>query len=102
MAKTVLLMVRTPSVAQDVQERLHMPEFRLLAGHTLDDLKQALASEKVDHVIFGGGLDIETRLDMVREVFRSSNSTTVHMNSPSGPETFFPFVKTLLSGLRDT
>lgn len=101
MAKTVLLMVRTPSVAQDVQKRLQVREFRLLAGHTMEDVKQALASENVDHVIFGGGLDIDARLEMVREIFRSSSSTTVHMNSPSGPETFFPFVQALLSGLRD-
>jgi hypothetical protein len=50
-------------------------------------------------VIVGGGLDLDTRLRIVRSVFESSSSTTVHMNSPSGPDSYLPFVRAMLRGL---
>jgi hypothetical protein len=59
-----------------------------------------LRQAEVDHVIIGGGLDIETRAELVREVFYSSDRATVHMKDQmSGPEGFLPFVRAVLAGL---
>lgn len=49
--------------------------------------------------MIGGGLDLGVRLEVVREVFQTSQSTTVHLNSPSGPASFLPFVHAVISGL---
>jgi hypothetical protein len=48
----------------------------------------------------GGGLEI--RLEVVREVFQSSDRATVHLKDHlSGPEGFLPFVRSVLRGLQD-
>jgi hypothetical protein len=50
----------------------------------------------------GGGLDLDTRLAVVREVFQSSDQTTVHLKDQmSGPEGYLPFVRSVLTGLND-
>jgi hypothetical protein len=49
-------------------------------------------------VILGGGLELDVRLQIVRSVFENSASTTGHMNSPSGPESYLPFVRAVLRG----
>ncbi len=48
------------------------------------------------------GLDLETRLAVVREIYESSDHATVHVKDHiSGPETFVPFVRAVLVGLKD-
>jgi hypothetical protein len=50
----------------------------------------------------GAGLDLETRLEIVREIFLTSDKTTVHMKDfASGPDGFLPFVRSVLTGLAD-
>jgi hypothetical protein len=45
---------------------------------------------------------LETRLEMVREIFQSSDTTTVHMKDhASGSQGFLPFVRSVLHGLTD-
>ena len=51
-------------------------------------------------MIIGAGLDLEIRLAIVREIFQSSNTTTVHMKDrASGMEAFLPFARSVLHGL---
>jgi len=77
-------------------------DVELFAGTDLHGLRAVLVDEDVDHVIVGGGLDIATRAEAVREVFRLSDRATVHMKDQlSGPEGFVPFVRALLRGLAD-
>ena len=102
MTKNILLIGRTPSVIDDVISQVQLPNIHLLAGgSTIQDVRTTFGMQPIDHVIVGGGIDLEQRIKIVREVFNSSNSTTVHMNSPSGPESFLPFVKSVLSGIKD-
>lgn len=95
----VLLVGRTPAVIADTVERLDVPAVTFFTGSSLADVAAVLERTPVDHVILGGGLELETRLHIVRRVFESSKSTTVHMNSPSGPDSFLPFVRAVLRGL---
>jgi len=44
----------------------------------------------MDKVIVGAGIDLETRLQIVRHIFESSDSTTVHLT--------LPFVTSILWG----
>src|SRR4030095_6584532 len=54
----------------------------------------------IDIVIMGAGIELEKRLEVVRYVFNSSNTTTVHMKDrETGPEGFVPFINRVLSGL---
>lgn len=81
---------------------LGQKDVELLTGTDLAGLRAAFADEDVDHVILGGGLDIATRADAVREVFRLSDKATVHMKDQlSGPEGFVPFARAVLRGLAD-
>ena len=100
MTKRVLLIGVMASVLDDVRQQLQMPDIELLAGTEARDVRPAFAQADVDHVIMGGGLDLETRLEIVREVFQSSDRATVHMKDQmSGPEGFLPFVRAVLAGL---
>ncbi|MDN5916315.1 MAG: hypothetical protein L0I76_14640 [Pseudonocardia sp.] len=94
----VLLVGRTPAVIAEVLEQVDAPATTFYTGNSLEDVVAVLERTQVDHVILGGGLDLDTRLQIVRSVFESSTSTTVHMNSPSGPDSYLPFVRAVLRG----
>src|ERR1043165_7537590 len=54
----------------------------------------------IDIVIMGAGIELEKRLEIIRYVFNTSNTTTVHMKDwETGPEGFVPFINRVLSGL---
>lgn len=95
----VLLVGRTPAIIAEVLEQVDDPAVTFYTGSSLEDVAAVVERAQVDHVILGGGLDLETRLQIVRSVFESSTSTTVHMNSPSGPNSYLPFVRAVLRGL---
>jgi len=96
----VLLVGRTPAVIADVLERVDAPTVTFFTGNSLEDVAAILKRTPVDHTILGGGIELDTRLQIVRTVFESSTSTTVHMNSPSGPDSYLPFVRAVLRGLK--
>jgi hypothetical protein len=100
--KRILLLGVLPTVLDDVQQQLQMPDTEFLGGNGVDDVRSAFANADIDHVIMGGGLDLETRVEVVREVFQSSDRATVHLKDHmSGPEGFLPFVRSVLVGLKD-
>ena len=102
MTKRVLLLGRRGVVVEDVQQQLRMPDVQLFAATGLDGVRSAFAQADIDHVIMGAGLDLEARLEIVREIFLASDTTTVHMKDfASGPDGFLPFVRSVLSGLAD-
>jgi hypothetical protein len=84
MTRNVLLLGRLGVVVEDAQRQLRMPDVRLFAATGLDGVRSAFAQADIDHVIMGAGLDLEVRLEIVREVFRASDRTTVH--DPVEPE----------------
>jgi hypothetical protein len=100
--KTVLLLGLTGVVVEDVREQLQMPDVQLLGGTSIDDVRSAFRRVAVDHVVMGAGIDLEARLDIVREIFQASDATTVHLKDRvSGKLGFLPFVRSVLRGLDD-
>ena len=100
--KRVLLLGLTGVVVEDTRAQLDLPDIELLGGGGIEDLRTAFATGPVDHVIMGAGIDLETRLDIVREIFRTSDTTTVHLKDRgSGKEEFTHFVRSVLRGLGD-
>jgi hypothetical protein len=98
--KNVLLVGLTSIVIDDARDHLDMPDLRLFTGNGIDDVRSAFAQARIDHVIMGAGIDLETRLAIVREIFQSSDTTTVHMKDrASGKEAFLPFARSVLRGL---
>jgi hypothetical protein len=54
----------------------------------------------IDIVIMGAGIELEKRLEIVKYIFNTSNSTSVHMKDwITGPEGFMPFINNVLTGL---
>ena len=99
-AKNVLLVGLTGVVIDDAREHLDLPDLHLFTGTGVDDVRSALAQARIDHVIMGAGIDLETRLAIVREIYQSSDTTTVHMKDrASGKEAFLPFARSVLHGL---
>jgi hypothetical protein len=102
MARSVLLLGRLGVVVEDAQQQLRMPDVRLHLATGLDEVRSAFAQADIDHVIMGAGLDLEARLEIVREIFLASDKTTVHLKDfASGPDGFLPFVRSVLAGLAD-
>lgn len=101
MTKKVLLLGRTGFVLDEVQRQLQMPDVQFFAGTGIEAVRSVFAKENIDHVIMGAGLDLDIRLEIVREVFQLSDTTTVHMKDrAAGPEGMLPFVRSVLSGLQ--
>ena len=102
MTRNVLLIGRTGVVIDDVQQQLRMPDIRFFGGTGVDDVRAAFAQAAIDHAIMGAGIDLETRVQIVREIFLASETVTVHLKDhASGPQAFLPFVRSVLSGLKD-
>jgi hypothetical protein len=88
------------SILLDVQQQVARPNFEYFRGTSVEDIRSVFARTTIDHVIMGGGLPLETRLEMVRVIFESSETTSVHMKDvASGSQGFLPFVRSVLSGL---
>ena len=102
MTKNILLLGRTGVVIDDVQHQLDIADIQLFGGTGIEDVRAAFTRADIDHVIMGAGIDLETRLQIVREIFQLSDTTTVHMKDhASGPQGFLPFVRSVLRGLKD-
>jgi hypothetical protein len=100
--KRVLLLGVVAAIVEDVQQQLQMPEIEFIGGTSVDDVRSAFAQADINHVIIGGGLDLEVRLKMIQQVFLASDLASVHMKDQmSGPEGFLPFARSLLIGLND-
>ena len=102
MTKRVLVLGLMPSLLDDFRRQLNMPDVEFVGGTGVDDVRSAFVQGDLDHVILGGGLNLQTRLEAVREVFQSSDKATVHLKDHlSGPEGFVPFARSILQGLSD-
>ena len=100
MTKNVLLLGRTSAVIGDAEQQLNMPGVQHISGTGIDDVRAAFTRLRIDHVIMGGGLDLEDRMRIVRQIFQLSNAAAVHMkNREPGPEAFLPFARSVLRGL---
>jgi DNA-binding response OmpR family regulator len=95
---TVLLVGRMRTVLDEVQARLPTDNIILLLATNLQEVKAAFASNTIDTVIMGAGIELDQRLEIVRHIFEASNSTTVHMKDrDSGPEGMLPFAVKIIS-----
>jgi hypothetical protein len=102
MTKKVLLLGRRGAVIDDVQHQLEQADIELFGGTGIEDVRSAFAQADIDHVILGAGIELETRLQIVREIFQLSDTATVHMKDrATGPQGFLPFIRAVLRGLKD-
>jgi hypothetical protein len=100
MSTKILLLGVLDSILADTQQQVARPNFEFFRGTSVEDVRSTLAQTNIDHVIMGGGFELETRLEMVREIFQSSDTTSVHMKSHiPRSEGFLPFVQVVLRGL---
>jgi len=77
-----------------VKDQLQMPDVPLFGGTGIDDVRTTFGRTSIDSVIIGGGIDPETRLEIVREIFLLSETTSVHMKDvAAGPQGFLPFLQ---------
>ena len=98
--KTCLLLGRQATVVEDIKDNIDVTNINLISGTSLQDVKSAFDQHHIDLVIMGAGLEIQDRLDIIKYIFETSHSTTVHMKDwDSGPPGMLPFVKGVLNGL---
>ena len=83
-------------------DQLTVKNVEYYAASNVAEAQQAFEKNKnaIDIVIMGAGIELENRLEIVRYVFKTSNTTSVHMKDwASGPEGFVPFINDVLTGL---
>ena len=98
--KNCLLLGRKGIIVDDVKESIDATGINLFGGTNLQDVKDTFDQNKIDVVIMGAGLDIADRLEIIRHIFETSKSSTVHMKDwDSGPSGMLPFVNGVLNGL---
>jgi len=98
--KNCLLLGRKGIIVDDVKNSLMVKGVNLFGGSNLQDVKDAFATDSIDIVIMGAGIDIKDRLEIIRYIFDTSKTTTVHMKDrDSGPAGMLPFVNGVLRGL---
>jgi hypothetical protein len=97
---TVLLVGLKPENMEKATHQLQTLPVQLMTATSVPEVESAFESARIDHVIMGAGLDIETRLAVVRYVFTVSTSTSVHMKDfGSGSGGFPSFAGRVLAGL---
>ncbi len=102
MTKNVLLLGVKRDHIREFAKQAGLSDFRLFSGTGLDDLRSVFTHTNIEQVVIGGGIDLKTRLEIIQEVFRSSDRTTIHMKDQiSGPEGYVSFARAVLSGLKD-
>jgi hypothetical protein len=102
MTRNVLLLGRKGIVVDDVKNELQMPDVQVFGGTGIEDVRAVFARATIDHVIMGAGIDLQIRLEIILEIFRLSETTTVHMKDvASGPRGMLPFVRSILMGPED-
>lgn len=102
--RTVLILGRRHSVVDGAERQLELelPGTHVHEGISIEDARAAFAQTNIDHVIMGAGIELEDRLQIVREVFQTSDTTSVHMKDrASGPDGFLPFIRAVLRGLQE-
>src|SRR4030095_14844988 len=83
-------------------DQLTIKDVQYFAAPDLKTAQQVFEENNnaIDIVIMGAGIELEKRLEVVRYVFNTSNTTTVHMKDrEKGPEGVVPFINRVLSGL---
>jgi hypothetical protein len=97
-----MLLGREGIVVENAIAQLQIQGYRLFGGTGIEDVRRTFAERSIDAVIMGAGIDLDSRLEIVREIFRLSSTTTVHMkDAASGREGFLTFVGAILRGLTD-
>jgi NAD(P)H-flavin reductase len=102
MTKKILLLGRKGIIVENARSQIGDHDLEIYGGTGIDDVRSTFTEAKIDHVFMGAGIELEKRLEIVREVFRLSDSATVHMkDASSGPQGFLPFVRAVLAGLKE-
>ena len=71
-------------VVEEARRHQHRDDIRILGGSTPEDVRRALTNKpRVDHIIIGAGIDLDTRLHIVCDIFNRSQTTTVHLKDGS-------------------
>lgn len=100
--KNCLLLGRKGIIVDDIKDRIDTTSITLFGGTSLQDVKNSFNQQDIDVVIMGAGIDLNDRLNIIRYIFETSKSTTVHMKDwSSGPAGMLPFVNGVLNGQVD-
>ena len=90
------LLVNIPSPEKLVKKDVHY-----YLAHDMATVQEVFKNNKaIDTVIMGAGIELEKRLDIVRYIFNTSDTVTIHMKDyATGPEGFVPFINNVLTGM---
>jgi hypothetical protein len=102
--KNILLIGRLGINIPNLQTGIENKKINLFSGTNLEEVKDAFNQNdnQIDSVIMGAGIDLNVRLDIIRYIFETSQSTTVHMKDwESGPKGMLPFVNSILNELKE-
>ena len=97
-----ILLVGKQLTSVPALDQLNIRDIQYFAAPDLKTIQDIFEKNDnaIDIVIMGAGIELEKRLDVVRYIFSTSNTTSVHMKDwATGPEGFVPFINRVLTGL---
>ncbi len=97
-----ILLVGKQLTSVPLLDQLNIRDVQYFAAPDLKTVKHIFENDNnaIDIVIMGAGIELEKRLEVVRYVLSTSNTTSVHMKDwETGPEGFVPFINRVLTGL---
>ena len=100
--KNVLLLGRLGINIPNIETGITTKNINLFSGTNLEEVKNVFIQNdnRIEIVIMGAGIDIDSRLNIIEYIFSISKDTTVHMKDwNSGPTGMLPFVNNVLNGL---
>lgn len=103
----ILLIGLSNTVLQNAQSHITNPDIEIHTTTDIDSVRSIITAQSnsivnipIHHVFMGAGIELEQRLEIVREILTSSAFTSIHMkDAASGPQGFLPFVAGVLKGL---
>ena len=99
---TLLLVARLATSNDEVERHHELDDFVVFSATNIEEVKAAFGKAKIDHVIMGAGVELDDRLAIIREIFNSSDGTSVHMKDrESGRQGYLPFVLAIAGGIRE-
>ena len=96
----ILVVGRQVQVVDAAETTLGLPDVHVFGATTETELESVMTSQSIAHVFMGPALPIETGLAMIDTIFRSSDTTCVHLKDFSrGPEGALDFIRGIVRGL---
>ena len=96
--RTCLIIGRKNIVVDDVSRHITAKNVTFYTAINLEQVKDIFNRHNIDVVAMGAGIDLPARLDIIKYIFETSDTTSVYLkDKASGPGGMLPFLNQILN-----